>query len=135
MAVIVALATLLTHAEPQLKDPNDLLWLLHNDRRKLDVEDRGILEKLERGRVPTIERAMAEAIRFRLGHGGLLADEGSRVVALFRIGIDSQPFAASGDLVWVVRFSRLLVGVTQEVWINSASGEVRALLPLPERSK
>ena len=44
-------------------------------------------------------------------------------------------FAASGDLVWVVRYSILGSGVSQEMWISSTTGAVRTMLPVRKHPK
>jgi hypothetical protein len=112
-----------------LRSTEDLRWLIDHDRRTLGAEYRAILDALAAGKVPTAEDARAIALRFKLTHGGLLAEEGASVVSLLRIGRDLPPLARQGDLVWVVRISHFWLGVTQEVWIGSASGEVRSMPP------
>jgi hypothetical protein len=112
-----------------LRSAEDLLWLVDHDRRTLGTEYQGILDALVAGKVPTAEDARAIALRFKLTHGGLLAEEGARVVSLLRIGRDLPPLARKGDLVWVVRVSHSWLGVTQEMWIGSATGEVRSMPP------
>ena len=86
IVVFIALAVLAAPADPraqELRDADDVLWLLDRDRRNLSGEYQRILSR--------------------------------------------------GDLVWVVRISHFWLGVTQEMWIGSASGEVRAMLPVDER--
>ena len=117
----------------ELRDADDVLWLLDRDRRNLSAEYQRILTVLDASKVPNADRARDIAIRFKLAHGGLRAEEGPKVVGLLRIGRDLPPFASRGDLVWVVRISHSWLGVTQEMWIGSASGEVRAMLPVDER--
>lgn len=107
----------------------DLRWLIRHDRRTLGAEYQASLAALAASKVPTAEEARAIALRFKLTHGGLLAEEGARVVSLLRIGRDLPPLARQGDLVWVVRISHFWLGVTQEVWVGSASGEVRSMPP------
>jgi hypothetical protein len=136
IVVFIALAVL---AAPEglraqeLRDADDVLWLLDRDRRNLSGEYQRILTVLDASKVPNADRARDIAIRFKLAHGGLRAEEGPKVVGLLRIGRDLPPFASRGDLVWVVRISHWWLGVTQEMWIGSASGEVRAMLPVDER--
>jgi hypothetical protein len=117
----------------ELRDADDVLWLLDRDRRNLSAEYQRILAALEASKVPTADRARDIAVRFKLAHGGIRAEEGPKVVGLLRIGRDLPPFASRGDLVWVVRIAHSWLGVTQEMWIGSASGEVRAMLPVDER--
>ena len=136
IVVFIALTVLATPEGPraqELRDADDLLWLLARDRRNLSAEYQRILTALDASKVPNADRAGDIAIRFKLAHGGLLAEEGPKVVGLLRIGRDLPPFAARGDLVWVVRISHSWLGVTQEMWIGSASGEVRAMLPVDGR--
>jgi hypothetical protein len=77
----------------------DLRWLIGHDRRTLGAEYRAILDAPAAGKVPTAEDARTIALRFRLTHGGLLAEEGATVVSLLRIGRDLPPLARQGDLV------------------------------------
>ena len=106
----------------ELRDADDVLWLLDRDRRNLSAEYQRILTVLDASKVPNADRARDIAIRFKLAHGGIRAEEGPKVVGLLRIGRDLPPFASKGDLVWVVRISHSWLGVTQEMWIGSASG-------------
>jgi len=134
--VFIALAVLATPEGLKaqgLRDADDVLWLLDGDRRNLSVEYQHFLTVLDASKVPNAARAQDIAIRFKLAHGGLRAEEGPKVVGLLRIGRDLPPFASRGDLVWVVRISHWWLGVTQEMWIGSASGEVRTMLPVDER--
>lgn len=128
-AVLLALVVLGACQRAELHDADDLLWLLETDRRRLGAEVRLALDRLDASRVATVEQATTAALRFRLAHGGLPAEEGARVVALLRMGTDVPAFAVRGDLVWVVRFSHMVHGVTQEVWISAGTGEIRAMLP------
>ena len=77
-----------------------------------------------------METAITAALRFKLAHEGLLAEEGATVVALLRMGRDVPAFASREDLVWVVRIVHSFRGVTQEMWISSTTGAVRTLLPV-----
>lgn len=114
-----------------LRSIHDLLWLSRiADRHNLDADLRGLLERLDKSRVPTAEKAAGVALGAKLKAGGLLAEEGPRVVGLVRLGVDVAEFAASGDLVWVVQIEHGVRGVTQEVWVSSTTGAVRAMLPL-----
>lgn len=134
--VFLALAALTapeTLRAQELRDADDVLWLLDRDRRSLSAEYQRILTVLDASKVPNAARAQDIAIRFKLAHGGLRAEEGPKVIGLLRIGRDLPPFASRGDLVWVVRISHSWLGVSQEMWIGSASGEVRAMLPVDER--
>jgi hypothetical protein len=113
------------------KDVHDLLWLVGvRDRKTLDVTLQRHLEKLEQSKVPTPERAKAIAHGHKLKTGGVLGEEGARVTGLVRLGVDLPDFSKAGDLVWIVRFAHLSRGITQEFWISSTTGEVRASLPL-----
>ena len=139
LKLIFVFVTLAVLAAPEclqaqeLRDADDVLWLLDRDRRNLSVEYQHILTVLDASKVPNADSARDIAIRFMLAHGGLRAEEGPKVVGLLRIGRDLPPFASRGDLVWVVRISHWWLGVTQEMWIGSASGEVWAMLPVDER--
>ncbi|MGH7389611.1 MAG: hypothetical protein ACREM3_09165 [Candidatus Rokuibacteriota bacterium] len=119
----------------ELRDANDLLWLLESDRRALGAELRSALERLDRSSVPTVEKATSAALRFEMAHGGITAEEGARVVGLLRIGRDVPSFAGQGDLVWVVRIDHSFSGVTQEMWISSTTGQVRTMLPMAKGSR
>jgi hypothetical protein len=116
--------------EPMLKDSNDLLWALALERQNLGTDLQQMLKALDASSIPDMKAAEGAAIRFTLANGGLLAEETIRVVALLRLGRDVLPFARRGTLVWVVRTSHVALGVTQEVWVSSETGEVRATLPV-----
>jgi uncharacterized protein (TIGR03067 family) len=112
-------------------DALNLLWLVRvADRKKLDQGNRDLLATLDKCKVPTAEKAEKAATAAKLKAGGLDAQEGTRVIALMRIGVDVPKFADKGDLVWVVRFEHVLnASVTQEMWVSSTTGEVRPILP------
>ena len=115
---------------PTLRSAHDLLWLLEvADRRTLAVEFQRLLETLAQSKVPTAEEAKTVALWTKVRAGGLLAEEGARVVGLLRLGVDVVDFAASGGLVWVVRIEHMRRGITQEVWVSATSGAVRTMLP------
>jgi len=128
----------------RLRSIHDLLWLVKiTDRHNLDTGLRRFLEALDKSKVPTAEKAEEAALGAKLRGGGVLAEEGVRVVGLVPLGVDVADFATSGDLVWVVRIEHSVHGVTQEFWVSSTTGAVRAMLPLgqgragdfpPERS-
>jgi hypothetical protein len=139
IALLIALAALATQdrwstaTAQELRDAHDVLWLLERDRRNLGIEYQRLLNVLASRRVPNAATALNIAIRFKLAHGGLLAEEGAKVVGLLRLGRDLRSFASRGDLVWIVRISHSWLGVTQEMWIGSATGEVRAMLPVDQK--
>jgi hypothetical protein len=116
--------------------PDDLLGLLAvRDRSKLTAEERALLDKLKEQKVPSPEEAERVATGYKVRNGGLLAEEGTKVVGLLRLGADVPGFARDGDLIWVVRFSHLFRGVTQEMWVSSTTGAVRTMLPARGRPK
>lgn len=117
----------------EVRGSGDLLWLIDRDRRNLGVEYQQILKALDASKVPRVAEAQAIAMRFMFKNGGLLAEERATVVGLLRLGRDFRPLASNGDLVWVVRISHLWLGVTQELWIGTTSGDVHAMLPVVER--
>jgi len=147
LVVVVAASAIfgtLVHAKPpekvdkpaptitELADPNDLLRLIKaTDKQVIDSPHyRSVVKRLEKSKVPTTRKAEQEALAYKLKHGGLLAEEGAKVVSLLRIAFDVPDFASGGDLVWVVRISHLDRGVTQEMWISSTTGTVRTMLPM-----
>jgi uncharacterized protein (TIGR03067 family) len=113
------------------EDVINLLWTVRvADRKKLDQGNRDLLATLDKSKVPTVEKAEKAATAAKLRAGGLDAQEGARVIALMRVGVDVPKFADKGDLIWVVRFEHVLnLSVTQEMWVSSTTGEVRAILP------
>ena len=117
-------------AEETLRSSHDLLWLpTITDRQNLEIGLRRLLETLDKSKVPTAEKAEWAALGAKLKAGGLLAEEGARVIGLVRLGVDVAEFATSGDLVWVVQIEHSVRGVTQEVWVSSTTGAVRTMLP------
>jgi hypothetical protein len=124
-------------AAPEPKHPEDFRWLLDRakDRDGLDRFYQAMLEKLEKSKVPTAEKAKHVALGCKLNSGGLDAREEWKVVGLLRIGITVPEFANSGDLIWVVRFSMIGWGVTQEMWISSTTGAIRTMLPVQKQLK
>lgn len=134
LAVLLAPAPIAAQAassaDAQLRSLHDLLWLTEvTDRRNLDAGLRRLLETLERSKVPTASSAESAALDARLRAGGVRAEEGARTVGLLRLGVEVANFAAAGDLVWVVRIEHQVRGVTQEFWVSSSSGAIRAMLP------
>jgi predicted TIM-barrel fold metal-dependent hydrolase len=138
--IVLALAVLLCPAltmaqaasppDAKLRSLHDLLWLTEiADRRNLDAGLRRLLETLEKSKVPTASSAESAALEARLRAGGIQAEEGARTVGLLRLGVEVAGFAAAGDLVWVVRIEHQVRGVTQEFWVSSSSGAIRATLP------
>lgn len=114
----------------ELKSNHDLLWLLKADRKNLSADFRKLLETLDKSKVPTLEKAEGAALGAKLKGGGVDARENAQVVGLLRLGVDVPEFAASGDLVWVVRIQHTTRGVTQEFWVSSTTAAIRATLPL-----
>lgn len=105
----------------------NVLWVLDADDHERGPWGDQLLKKLAAMKVPTREKAQAVAIRYKLGRD-LRADEGANITALVRIARSVADFAAKGDYIWVVHFA-VLDGVTQELWINAATGAVRPVLP------
>jgi predicted TIM-barrel fold metal-dependent hydrolase len=143
LLVALLLAPVATGAQPApatppaatLRSVHDVLWLLEvADRRTLDVGLQRLLETLAQSKVPTAAQAEGVALGTKLRSGGVLAEEGARVVGLLRLGVDVADFAAGGDLVWVVRIEHMTRGVTQEVWVSTTTGAVRTMLPLASRT-
>ena len=78
IVVFIALAVLATPEDlraQELRDADDVLWLLDRDRRNLSVEYQRILTVLDASKVPNADRARDIAIRFKLAHGGLRAGQ------------------------------------------------------------
>jgi hypothetical protein len=118
------------------KDVDDLLSLLSvRDRKSLNITLQRELEKLERSRIPTVDKAKEIAIGHKLKSGGVLAEERAKVIGLIRLGVDVPDFARASDLIWIVRFAHLSRGITQEMWINSTTAKVRATLSVPEKPR
>ena len=114
-----------------LRRIDDYLWLVRSpDEARMSPELGTIREKLKGSKVPSIDEAVSVAHGYKLGKcGGVLEEEQGYVVGLLRVGIDLPAVARKGDFVWVVRFSHLDRGVTQEVWVGSSSGQAKCLLP------
>ena len=124
-------------AAPKPKDHDDFRWLLNSAKGRdgLDRFYKAMLEKLEKSKVPTAKKAKSVAIEYKLNSGGIDAREGVKVIGLLRIDITVPDFADSGDLIWVVRFSILGSGVSQEMWISSTTGAIRNMLPVKKQPK
>jgi hypothetical protein len=117
-------------APSDVRDPSDLLWLLSvSDRSTLSIPYQRQLEKLGESKLPTAEMAKNAALGYKSTYGGLLAEEGAAVIELVPLGVDIPGFAESGDLIWVVQCFHQFKGMTQELWISSTTGEVKAMLP------
>jgi hypothetical protein len=128
--------TLKPAAAPEPKDHDDFRWLLDRakDRDGLDPFYKAILEKLEKSKVPTADKARGVAVEYKHKSEGLDAREGWKVVGLLRIGVPVPDFANAGDLIWVVRFSLQGDGVSQEMWISSTTGAIRTVLPVRRKA-
>jgi hypothetical protein len=118
-------------------DVYNLLWLLAiHDRSTLNIYYQRLLENLGKSKVPTAEMAKGAAMGYKIKHGGLLAQEEARIVALVPLGIDIPDFSKSSDLIWIVQFfNNIPKGVTQELWVSSTTGETRAMLLVPGKLK
>ena len=100
------------------------------DKNKLNDREREILKKLANGKVPTVDKAKNAAQQHKFKASGILAEEAPHVVSLLPLGIDVPDFGKRGELVWVVQFRVFHGAITQEVWVNSNSSGVLAILPL-----
>ena len=134
--LILSCALALAQESPEsgpdsLRRIDDYLWLVRSpDEARMSPELGAIREKLKGSKVPDIDEAVSVALGHKLEKcGGVLAEEQGYVVGLLRIGIDLPAVARKGDFAWVVRFSHLNRGVTQEVWVGSSSGQAKCLLP------
>src|SRR5437879_651883 len=97
-------------------NPDDFLWLLKYEKTKAKLSShfQGLLEKLQKGKVPGTEAAARAANQWKFAHdGGIVAQETPKVSGLIRLGRDVPKFGGKGDLIWVVRFHHLAEGVTQ----------------------
>jgi hypothetical protein len=109
----------------------DFLWLLDApDKSKLTDDQRDVLRRLDKSKVPTVAEAEKAATQYKLKADGLLAEEGSRVTGLVPLGVDVPDFARRGELIWIVQFRMFRHGaLTQEVWVSSSTGATRAMFP------
>jgi hypothetical protein len=117
-------------------NPEDFLWLLRYDKTKAKInpEHQKLLERLQKSKVPNTDAVTRVTNQWRFAEdGGILIEETLRVNGLIRLGRDVPNFGGKGDLVWVVRFYHPVEGITQELWVSSATGAVRALLPTREK--
>ena len=121
----------LMHAGPQSNEagPSTVKEIPDNLLPLFNRQDPTVLSTLAGNAVSTPEEAERKALQWKLESGGLLAEESTRVVGLLRVGVAVPGFAQTGDLVWVVRCFRMLGGVTQEIWVSSTTGGIRAMLP------
>jgi hypothetical protein len=103
------------------------------DKSKLNDREREILpqilKKLENGKVPTVKKAKDAAQQYKFKASGILAEEAPHVVSLLPLGTDVPDFGKRGDLVWVVQFRVFHGAITQEVWVDSDTGHVLAIVP------
>lgn len=120
-----------TSPPADLRSLDDWLWLAQlPDDAQLDTGLRAAREQLRASRVPSVDEAQRLAIGYKLEKcGGVLAEEGAKVVGLLMLGVNLPGVARKGDFVWVVRFSALPRGVTQEIWVGSTSGGAKCMLP------
>jgi hypothetical protein len=121
---------------PESGNPDDFLWLLKYEKTKakLSADFQKMLDRLRKSKLPDPDAATRAANQWRFASdGGILAQEGVKVAGLVRLGRDVPQFGGKGDLVWVVRLVHPVDGVTQELWLNSGTGAVRALLPPREK--
>jgi hypothetical protein len=107
--------------------PNYLAGLRKSDADRSDHE-RALLMRLEASKLPTTKKAESAAIGYKMTHGGLLAEERPCVIGLIQIGKDVKDLAQKGDLIWVVRIVDLTRRATDEMWVSSTTGVVRAVL-------
>lgn len=110
--------------------PGSLLWVIDDPEQAGDFGNH-ILKRLAESKIPGRDEVKAAAFRYRMGHGGLRAEETERIVDLIRLARDVPEFGEKEDLVWIVRYTLVATGrgVTQELWLNSTNGKVLAVLP------
>ena len=118
-------------ADPGPRSLDDLLWLAKSpEDANLGSDLRALRERLAGSAVPSIAKAREVALKYKFEKcGGVRAEEGREVAGLLRMGVNLPGVAREGDLVWVVRFSDIRFGVTQEVWVGSSSGGAKCMLP------
>ena len=124
----------ITGHQAEARNVLDFLWLLDApDKRKLTDDQRDVLRRLDKSKVPTVAEAEKAATKYKLKADGLLAEEGSKVTGLVPLGVDVADFAKRGELIWIVQFRMFRHGaLTQEVWVSSSTGATRAMFP-PKR--
>jgi hypothetical protein len=120
-----------TGHQAEARNVLDFLSLLDApDRSKLTDEQRDVLKRLDRSKVPTVAEAEKAATQYKFKADGLLAEEGSKVTGLVPLGVDVPGFAKQGELIWIVQFRIFRHGaLTQEVWVSSSTGATRAMFP------
>ncbi|RIK74511.1 MAG: hypothetical protein DCC67_16515 [Planctomycetota bacterium] len=92
-------------------------------------------ETLAQSRVPTAEDAAKLAIDELNATVGIDARESWEATGLFRLGRDAPGFASDGDLIWEVRVSRMLAGVSAVIWVSTSTAEARVLFPEPQKQR
>ena len=124
----------ITGHQAKARNVLDFLWLLDApDKSKLTDDQRDVLRRLEKSKVPTVAEAKKAATQYKVKADGLLAEEGSKVTGLVPLEVDVPDFAKRGELIWIVQFRIFRHGaLTQEVWVSSSTGATRAMFP-PKR--
>jgi hypothetical protein len=100
------------------------------DKTKLNEEQRELLKKLEKSKVPTQEKAKAIATEHKFRASGILAEEAPHVVSLLPLGIDVPDLGKRGDLIWIVQFRVFRGAITQEIWVSASTGAAMAMVPM-----
>jgi hypothetical protein len=123
-----------TGHQAEARNVLDFLGLLDApDKSKLTDDQRDVLKRLDKSKVPTVAEAEKVATQYKVKADGLLAEEGSKVTGLVPLGVDVADFAKRGELIWIVQFRMFGHGaLTQEVWVSSSTGATRAMFP-PKR--
>jgi hypothetical protein len=118
----------------EANSPRNYLWVVQNQnyRGPLLGQRQETLQALAHGTIGTTEQAKHAALDYIAKHPGAPAAERAQVVGLVKMGLDVPSFAHKGEYVWIIRFTspRTAGGITQELWVNSTTGQVHAVLPL-----
>jgi hypothetical protein len=126
-----------THAQEQkmqqrpkpqgLKNTVNLLWIFEEKETKGGFAAT-VREKLAKCKVENPRKAEKTAGMYKLHHGGLDANESSKVIGLIRLGRRGTEMGEKGDFIWIVRYAIAIHGVTQEFWVNATTGKVYPVL-------
>ena len=125
---------------PGLNIPTDFYSSLRQKPDDWYDIEKAAFARLASSKVPKVDDAMGVALKYKLATpNGLLSQEGPQLVGLIRQARDVPQFGKKGDLIWIIRFTcadagpdHELLGVMEEIWVNSGTGVARAILePIP----
>lgn len=106
----------------------ELLWVFDEEEAEKETAVH-IRKVLSETKVRTPIEARGFATGYKSQNRVILANERAEVLGLIRLGRNVKDVGEKGDYIWIVHYQFGATSVTEEFWINSATGKVHSVLP------